>query len=1092
MAVSRRNFLAVTGAAMVAAVTDVGGLIGRIPAAFAAAGAPKAVLTTLGRGLFGGLTTLDQTVMQTGTPNAGGYWKLQLGDGEPHLLRTGQAVAGNPLASVGFWGYRQPMVALGAFVQITDMQIVDDQSPGRVEFTDRYADLPAPQNPDTDSAYRPQEFLSTHIVESMARAIRNVGTGPMTGLPFAFAIATGDMVDNVQYNEVRWYLDLLDGGHTVQADSGQLGLEQSVSKTFAYDSLAPNAVFHERVYWSPDGLTDNVGRIDQYRLNHGFPIVPGLLSAARRPFASTGLGMPWYAAMGNHDGEIQGNYPVHPSTVIGLVLPDISGHAASADKAYHSDADLPHDPSPFEVRDFVNHLRTRPVIPDANRRFLTHTEFAKEHWNTTGLPRGHGFSAAGGTYYTIPASDTDLIQYITIDTVNYDGGSNGRVPIDQYRWLEAQLKANSAKYIAVDNTIVTQPGVKDRLIVIFAHHTLDSTDNSATDIIDVGDPDFMYGPALEGLFLRFPNVVLMVVGHTHRNIIIPHARGALTKLNNHVVGIGGFWEVSTASHIDWPAQSRLIEIAAGDGVLSIFTTMVDVDSPVDFAGDLSSPTALASLARELAFNDPTELVKHNIPDTDRRGDPDDRNTQLLVAAPFPIAVPPPWGGSVAVGRDGSGRLMVIGTDTDDRIWQRLQPTAGEDNWTAWTVVDNRLFRAVAIGTNQDGRLEQFGVNAAGQAFHRGQLPTDGWSDWRLLGNVNARSIAATRTSDGRLQAFVTLNNGDVWYIRQSTANGASWPSWTTRFGMLATDPAKSSILLRKVAAETNSDGRVQVLGISDVGELWSRSQTLDGGWTDWTPIDNIPSPLTAIALTHNQDGTLQAYGVNHQRQVLESSQVSPGGAAWRHWVALDDGQTRMTQISAEITTAGIVEVYGVDHTGKTWRRQQAAANSRLYQAWADFNAALRPDVPARPDTTLQPPRTVNVIQADTGRYLDAHEIVEKDYQVVTRPLQTTDSTQRWVLTNTGRGLYTLMQVSSGRYLDAHESPDQDFRVVTRPASTIGTQTWLLNDVGNGMFTLRQVSTGQFLDAYETSANDFQVVTRQWKNANEERWRIVDV
>ena len=57
---------------------------------------------------------------------------------------------------------------------------------------------------------------------------------------------------------------------------------------------------------------------------------------------------------------------------------------------------------------------------------------------------------------------------------------------------------------------------------------------------------------------------------------------------------GGFWEISTASHIDWPIQSRIIEIAAspeaqqagefggasGPATISIFTTMVDIDAPL--------------------------------------------------------------------------------------------------------------------------------------------------------------------------------------------------------------------------------------------------------------------------------------------------------------------------------------------------------------------------------------------------------------------------------------------------------------------------------------------------------------------------------
>jgi hypothetical protein len=66
------------------------------------------------------------------------------------------------------------------------------------------------------------------------------------------------------------------------------------------------------------------------------------------------------------------------------------------------------------------------------------------------------------------------------------------------------------------------------------------------------------------------------------------------------------------------------------------------------------------------------------------------------------------------------------------------------------------------------------------------------------------------------------------------------------------------------------------------------------------------------------------------------------------------------------------------------------------------------------------------IQQGTGsheRYIDAHEIAEKDFDVVTREKQTSDKTQLWQLIPQGANVFEIMQVSSGRFMDAHEIPE---------------------------------------------------------------------
>ena len=541
------------------------------------------------------VTTLGGTI-QRGTPGAGGYAPLVRRAGESHMVRTDLGVGAKG-------GRATRRTGLLAFVQLSDVHVVDHQSPARVEWADRYDDRDVSTDPVPGlfaGAHRPQELLTAQVADAMVRAINAVRLGPVTGLPLSFALQTGDNSDNSQFNETRWNINVLDG-RPVRPDSGDLARYEGV--------MDGDPAYYDAHYWHPEGTP--AGEPDDLaRSRYGFPVVTGLTTAARRGFTTAGLDLPWYTAFGNHDQLVQGNFP-HTLELSAIATSNLKVISPPPDV---SEADLLHvlrtgDPSALLPALAVSPY-TKAVTPDPDRRTISRTEVIAEHFRTTGTPVGHGFRAAnresGLAYYML---DKGSLRLVVLDTVNPNGRDDGSLDRTQFAWLGSLLGRSSG-----------------RIVFVASHHTVDTMTNTlvgtgtgtGTGTGGEGEPRVL-GDEVEALLLEHPQVVAWVNGHAHMNQVWAHPRAD---------GTGGFWEINTASHADFPMQSRLVEVADNrDGTLSLFTTMLDHAGPLTHGFDLTDPTALAGLARELGANDPQER-SHN-----RRGVRGARNVELLVADP---------------------------------------------------------------------------------------------------------------------------------------------------------------------------------------------------------------------------------------------------------------------------------------------------------------------------------------------------------------------------------------------------------------------------------------------------------------------------
>lgn len=566
-----------------------------------------------------GLTTLDATIVDTNNDGI-----LECGAGEATTTRNDfGTVAGVPTG---------PEKTLLSFVALADFQLADEESPARGEWADKCGSVP------TSSAFRPHESMVAHMLNAHVNAAAAIAAngGPKTGDDIKFVVALGDLADNQQYNETRWFIDMMDGGKLINPDSGNdplLGGDGYDGVQGADPTGSPASPLTSPVTGSP------------------------LLDVANEPFWALGLKVgskhiPWFSVIGNHDVKVQGTVPDDNPAWRAFIREYVKGRTKVMDIAPDYQQELCADPSKFGDPNFWMKVLANPgtskVVPkDDDRRLLDRAEWMNEHFTTSGTPSGHGFDESAGASTrcrdalgnVLPRACYSAVKagfkHIVLDTSPAEGLEAGNLDPDQFDWLERELVSASESYYNAAGVLTANPTGTNKKIVVYGHHTIGSMDNT-------GFPPgtalgVKTGDDVEALLLRFPNVILQMSGHTHENRIIAHSNATLGT---------GYWEVNTSAIADRPHQGRVIEIVDNkDGTLSIFATVFDARTAVDprtIAWGADDPTNevalagaaaainedwLASAGREIGFLDPQA-------DLMAVGAPGDRNVELLIDKPF--------------------------------------------------------------------------------------------------------------------------------------------------------------------------------------------------------------------------------------------------------------------------------------------------------------------------------------------------------------------------------------------------------------------------------------------------------------------------
>lgn len=465
------------------------------------------------------------------------------------------------------------------FFTFSDIHITDKEAPNQLIYFQQ-AERFAINN---TSIYSPVMLYTTHVLDA---AIQTVNALHKSNA-FNFGLSLGDTCNSTSYNELRWYIDVMDG-----------------------QVIAPSSGAH---------LGSN--KVD-YQM----------------PYQAVGLdkSIPWYQAMGNHDHFFIGSFPVDAKPALGIRQSYVSGSVWST-----ADFLVPNFQN-FPVLFNIEGMTAKPqfytgvldgsssfgkiihagpasdamfaagapqVAADPDRRSLIRSEWREEFFKTTTEPVGHGFNLVDKTrspgftcYSFFPKKDIPLKIIVLDNTQREDDGSNdihghGYLDAERWDWLQEELSSGQAN---------------NQLMIIAAHIPLAVAPiGSEMEWWSEPDikPEYQNAVSLADLIKilqKTPNLLLWMAGHRHLNTI-----KAFPSIDPDKPELG-FWQVETSSLRDFPQQFRTFEIFFNsDDTVSIVTVNVDPAVEEGTPAGTSRKYAIATqqiIQNELSQNNPNFLT----------------------------------------------------------------------------------------------------------------------------------------------------------------------------------------------------------------------------------------------------------------------------------------------------------------------------------------------------------------------------------------------------------------------------------------------------------------------------------------------------
>jgi len=440
-----------------------------------------------------------------------GYGLWHYGSGIDYGKDRGIMPAGYDVSSVNH------AASLLSFFTMSDIHVYDKESPSQP-----FCDLQIFNAWETNCtpAITFTMLYTTHTLDAAIQTVNALHKQT----PFDCGLFLGDADNNSQYNELRWYIDVIDG-KPIRPSSGAHAGEDTIDY--------------------------------------------------QKPYQAAGLDRTilWYQTKGNHDNFWFGTEPVNDylrRNYIGEDLLRLGANILFSPYSGFTESDYymgtVNGSTPYGDIIGAGPVSGTPaikVVADPNRHTLDMKEWMSEFFGTSSQPLGHGFTPTStnrdfASYSFDPKWDIPIRVIMLDDTQgenNFTNHGNGSLDKTRYDWLISELDQGQSE---------------GELMIIAAHVPIGFATYGSNGLGSWGPESYVTDKELIATLHTYPNLILWLAGHTHYNQVTAFK----SPDPNHPEQ--GFWEVQTPSLRDFPQQFRTFEIVRNsDNTISIIITDVD-------------------------------------------------------------------------------------------------------------------------------------------------------------------------------------------------------------------------------------------------------------------------------------------------------------------------------------------------------------------------------------------------------------------------------------------------------------------------------------------------------------------------------------